>query len=246
MKKIWLVLLSVGILLLASFAGCSQADPKELYQGAVDKMNELEEIDMEMNMDMSMSVLGETMNFVMDSHIQTVAEEFLMESNVEIPGQGSVATNVYYTGGYLYLDTQGQQIKVAASLDDAMSMLDTEDLSIGEDIEIVQDIEAETENGVTTLHFTIDGSQMTDFVTDQTASLQDGESMEGVTVNEVTGTMTLNSDGYATELTLDMPFSMTVEGETITVQMTMELIYHNPGQPVTMSFPDFSSYVEAA
>ena len=52
MKKKWFVLLSVGILLLASFAGCSQADPKELYQGAVDKMNELEEIDMEMNMDM--------------------------------------------------------------------------------------------------------------------------------------------------------------------------------------------------
>ena len=116
MKKKCFVLISVGILLLASFAGCSQTDPKELYQGAVDKMNELDEVDMEMNMNMSMSVLGETMNFVMDSHIQTVAEEFLMESNVEIPGQGSVATNVYYTGGYLYLDTQGQQIKVAASL----------------------------------------------------------------------------------------------------------------------------------
>ena len=58
--------------------------------------------------------------------------------------------------------------------------------------------------------------------------------------------MCIRDSGYATELTLDMPFSMTVEGETITVQMTMELIYHNPGQPVTMSFPDFSSYVEAA
>ena len=137
---------------------------------------------------------------------------------MEIPGQGSAVTNVYYTDGYLYLDTQGQQIKAAASLEDAMSMLDTEDLSIGEDLEIVQELKAETENDVTTLYFTIDGSQMTDFVTDQTASLQDGESMEGVTVEEVTGTMKLNRDGYATELTLDMPFSMTVEGETITVQ----------------------------
>lgn len=246
MKKKWFILLSVGILLLSSFTGCSQTDPKELYQGAVDKMNKLEQVDMEMNMNMSMSALGETMNIVMDSHIQTAAEEFLMESSVEIPGQGSAVTNVYYTDGYLYLDTQGQQIKAAASLEDAMSMLDTEDLSIGEDLEIVQELKAETENDVTTLYFTIDGSQMTDFVTDQTASLQDGESMEGVTVGEVTGTMTLNRDGYATELTLDMPFSMTVEGETIEVQMTMELVYHNPGQPVTMSFPDFSSYVEAA
>ena len=84
MKKKWFILLSVGILLLSSFTGCSQTDPKELYQGAVDKMNKLEQVDMEMNMNMSMSALGETMNIVMDSHIQTAAEEFLMESSVEI------------------------------------------------------------------------------------------------------------------------------------------------------------------
>ena len=138
----------------------------------------------------------------------------------------------------------GEKIKVASTLEDAMSMANTTTGPLEEDI--IQNIQATKENGVTTLSFSVDGTKMTDYVESQMAVMQDMTDMGEIAIGEVTGVMKINEEGYPTEVTMELPYTMTIEGETITVDMSIEMAYNNPGQPVTMNFPDFSAFVEAA
>ena len=64
-------------------------------------------------------------------------------------------------------------------------------------------------------------------------------------MGDVTGTALVNKDGYIAQESMTMVMTMTVEGQEITLTLNMDAVYNNPGQAVTVDFPDLSDFVEA-
>ena len=213
MKK-FLALLTAAVLVVSMTACASQpSDPKALYKEAVAKTGKLESIDMSMKVTMDMTAAGESITVTTTTGIQldqsASTPKMAMKSNVEVPGQGNVELMMYYADGYIYLDSNGQKVKQAASSEDALS--GAAGMAV-EEIEekAFKDLKMETKDGVTTLTFTADGAQMTEYVQTLLASSQTVTSADELKISDVTGKVTVNKDQYITGMTMNIPLTMTV------------------------------------
>ena len=249
MKK-FLALLTAAVLVVSMTACASQpSDPKALYKEAVAKTGKLESIDVSMKVTMDMTAAGESITVTTTTGIQldqsASTPKMAMKSNVEVPGQGNVELMMYYADGYIYLDSNGQKVKQAASSEDALS--GAAGMAV-EEIEekAFKDLKMETKDGVTTLTFTADGAQMTEYVQTLLASSQTVTSADELKISDVTGKVTVNKDQYITGMTMNIPLTMTVSGQEFTCNLALDITYNNPGQPVNIDFPDFSEYTEIA
>lgn len=245
MKKILCAVLAAVLVLSA--AACAPADPKALYKEAVEKTGKLESIDMNLKytMDMSDGEESITITTTSDIKLDQSAEQpkMAMDMSMELPGQGAISLQMYFADGYLYMNSNGQKVKQAATEEDALS--GAAGMAV-EEIEekAFKDLKMETKDGVTTINFTADGVQMTDYIQTLLSSSQAVASAEGLVIEDVTGTITVNKDKYITGMTMDIPLTMTVSGQALTCRMSLEMSYENPGQPVNVTFPDFSDYTE--
>lgn len=249
MKK-FLALLTAAVLAVSMTACASQpSDPKALYKEAVAKTGKLESIDMDMKVTMDMTAAGENVTITTTTGIQldqsASTPKLAMKSNVEMPGQGNVELMMYYADGYLYLESNGQKIKQAASSEDALS--GAAGMAVEEiEEQAFKDLKMDTKDGVTTITFTADGAQMTEYVQTLLTSSQTVATADELKISDVTGTVTVNKDQYITGMTMNIPLTMTVSGQEVTCNMALEITYKNPGQPVNIDFPDFSEYTEIA
>ena len=65
-----------------------------------------------------------------------------------------------------------------------------------------------------------------------------------MTYDSMSGTMTVNEDGYMTSNNVSMAGTVDVEGTPVNFELQMGLTYNNPGQAVTVEIPDASEYIE--
>lgn len=249
MKKVISMLMAV--LMIVSMAACSGSgekenstgkDPKELYKEASEKMEKLEEMDTKMVMKMDMSAAGQSVTMNMDVDIQSSKDGLAMKMSMDAAGQ-NVDMNMWYKDNYLYMDVMGQKMKMASTEEDALA-------SAGgiamEEIEsdIIKDISAKTEGENTVITFTADGSKMLDYAMSLLSSSDAVAGAEDVQVKDVACSVTVNKDTYITKMTMNLPMTMKISGQSMEATIDLTMTYNNVGQPVNITFPDFSGYAE--
>lgn len=247
MKKWLYVLMSIGV--MAGAAGCGQKlDAREIYDAATEKSNQLTEMAMSTTTDMTMKQ-GEdslSMSMVMDMKmkgINTDSMEYLAEGTTTTLGQ-NVEMTMYYKDGYYYIDTAGQKIMYAMDVE-AMTeqILQSTEGSVSSDY--LTEITAEKEGDDTLLTFTADASQMSEYV-ESALSGMGSMGLGDITydIKEVSGEAVVNADGYFSSTDMKMVIDMTANGETISMDVTTNVVYENPGQAVEIAAPELEGYTE--
>ena len=151
---------------------------------------------------------------------------------------------MYYKDGYYYIDTAGQKIMYAMDVE-AMTeqILQSTEGSVSSDY--LTEITAEKEGDDTLLTFTADASQMSEYV-ESALSGMGSMGLGDITydIKEVSGEAVVNADGYFSSTDMKMVIDMTANGETISMDVTTNVVYENPGQAVEIAAPELEGYTE--
>ena len=242
MKKV----LSVFLIVLLFTSGCvKEKTHQEIYTEATEKMSQLKSSDISATMTFVMEAMGEKMTMAVDMDMKTImgGTNPQMESsmNMEMPEIGALDVVMYYTDGYMYAETMGVKYKMAVPVEEAMastvSLPDT-------GAELLKELTAEKTEAGKVLKFRADSAAMSEYMN----KMMSVSSVEGMTtgleyeLGDVTGSYTVNEEGYITEMNLTCQMNVDMMGEVVTADMQVQLIYNNPGQDVVIQFPDFTGY----
>ena len=114
-------------------------------------------------------------------------------------------------------------------------------------VEYMKDIQAKKDGDTTILTFSADPAKMDSYMKEMMESM--GGVMQGMdtaqfTIKTVEGDLTLNKEGYYTNMKMTMDMDMTMQGETIGLKMEMTAEVHDPGKTVEVTLPDTEGYQE--
>ena len=245
MKRILMWLLVVTM--MYSMIGCAkEPTPEEVYIAAFEKVNALTDLDTEMDMTLVMAVQGETMEMGVEAALlmenpQSEGMKLAMDMKMDMLGN-SIDLTSYYADGYYLMELLGQKIKYKMPMEEAM---DQAVMMQEVAIDLLSEITMTEENGVRILQYTVDTSKMMgEYMEDYMATLGMTGLEENVTYENIVGTMKVNEEGYPTEVTMEMAFTTETEGVLIDCDVMMEMVYNDPGHPVTVEIPDVSEYIE--
>lgn len=249
MKKILSIVLSMMMVL--SLIGCGKkVDAKALYDEASKKVSEMSSMDMDYDMSMTMTQGEETIDMTMSMNMKmdgmnTENMQYLATGKTSAMGQ-DMDMQMYYADGYYYMETMGQKMKYAMDIPSLMEQINQSVEGANMDSSYMKEISAKADGDNQILTFTADASKMDAYVQDVMSAMGSAANMEGVTytIKEVSGETVVNKDGYFTTSKIKMVMEMTVQGETMNVNMDMTGIYNNPGQPVTITAPSLDGYTE--
>lgn len=255
MKKKNLKLLSAALVctgMLTCFTGCGEKekDPFTVYNEASKKTSELKSLEAAVDMNLNMDVQGISMEIpmTMDMKLENMNTQDMildMKMSMEVMGQ-SMDMNSYYTDGYYYLDSEGSQIKYAMDLEDIKEQISVASVQTDLKKEDFKEITLEDKDDVQTLTYTIDGKSMSETANSALGSLSGmlGDTDMNMEMQDVKGTATVNKDGYISAMQMELPLSLSVEGQDMTLNIDMDITYNNPGSEVKVELPDLSSYEE--
>ena len=252
--SVWMIV----VVMLVGLVGCAkEPTAEEVYAAAFEKMNALTSMDAEMDMDIAMKMAApmdgevETIHvemaadFVME-HINT--EDMRMDMKMKMGLMGvDIEMQTYYADGYYLMEMYGQKLKYPMDLKEAMSqtaMVQEVALDAMSEMTMIE----EGDNRVIT--FTVDGTKLKEGYMDDYLStmegmgLADASATDSLNYEAMSGTMTVNKEGYPTAATMNMTFTMKVEGTEIAYEAAVEIVYNNPGQDVSVEIPDTSEYME--
>lgn len=268
MRKVLTALLCAGLVLSATACGGSsdtpatqaqgagteaateaaKPDPKEVYSEASKKNAGLTSMDIVMDMNMDMSVEDESMTIAMEMAMKadgynTDDIKCLITNKTSADGE-EIEMTMFYTDGYYYMDAMGQKFKYAMDAADMSEQAAASSTGLDVDVSWMEDISMEEQGEDKLIQFTGDPEKMGDFVDELMASA--GTGMEGMemTLKSVKGECLVNADGYlkSEKLVLELEFS--IEDQTASMVMDMDITYNNPGQPVTVEIPSTDGYTE--
>ena len=245
-------IIAVSALLAMSMAGCAKKkDPKELYTEAIKKNQELSSMDMSSVVKMTMSQGEETIDVDVDMDIQmadvnTDKMKYVAKGSTSLMGQ-SIETSMFYTDGYYYMDMMGQKMKYAMDMDKLMEQVKQTTDNGNLNVEYMKDIQAKKDGDTTILTFSADPAKMDSYMKEMMESM--GGMMPGMdtaqfTIKTVEGDLTLNKEGYYTNMKMTMDMDMTMEGQTVTVNLDGDVGIADPGQPVDVPVPNVAEYTD--
>lgn len=263
MKKFLSVLLSV--MLVLSMVGCGNGQEKEpvkekpkdakvLLEEATEKMEGIADMDFSMLMDMNMEMAGETVAMQMEMGVQVQDQgketmKMAMPMTMNMPSQGvTMEMNMYYTEGYYYMDMLGTKMK--APMDVAEMMEGMKDGTSAADISTdgMKELTLEEKEDTYVISFVGDTEKMLEYSKSVMESMQSMNGLEStdITLDDITGTITLDKEGHVKEQVVDMKMTMTVEGEAVATTVKTTITYNSIGEGVTVELPDLSEYQETS
>lgn len=245
----------LGIFILACFliVGCSQKEsPADMYKMVKDALkvtNEADGINMEFDMtiDMKVDEQAETMKIAGSMLMDLSTPEkvkYKMNMGMDMAGQ-TIEVLQYYNDGYLYVDMFGMKIKQEMSKEVALLQAETLNSTKQEFSEdLYKDAKLTKSGDDTVITMEVDGEMMSE----ESANLLEQFNMGAlVGVNMEYGKVSIksviNRDGAMSEQTLVLPVTISANGETVEMVMTMATKFKDIGQPVVVDFPDFSEFV---
>ena len=202
-------------------------------------------------MDSSKMAIKGNINMAFDP---TVAEQMGMSAD-----EAKISTPIeyYYTDGYYYMNMEGLKVKLPLSFEDVMGETagltgSTVTAAASEPICLLKDIgRISSSDGPTTYTLTYAGSAMSGLM-EQVMSMVDttgvtGDTsalVPGMTLDDTTISITVQN-GAMTAMKTTLNMGMEIEGQTMSMAMTLDVSNIRSGNGVTVTLPsDLSSYQE--
>lgn len=156
-----------------------------------------------------------------------------------ITDEGEV--NQYYANGYLYTDESGEKIKYKMKQDEMLELMNY-DVYLNLDSGRLATLESTKKNQDTVYSF----SAMTETVGDYADMILEGVQEEHqVEIITIQGTMEVEEHQHMVQRNLQTVYMVQKDGRKQACIMTSEASFHNPGETVVVTMPDFSLYKEA-
>lgn len=232
------------------------------YTDASSKMNNATKMDLTANIAADVAMDGtKIVDLTMPLNIKVDADlENMDQSQIAMTGtvtvnmsesmveQGAPATinqdiAYYYTDGVYYMNMGGQKFKMDMSVEDVMAQLgDLTGMQSSEPLCLIESID-ESGNDMTV---TYSSSGMNALVNSVLANMgMDISSMDvQIKFENVSSKVTI-ANGDIKNMDLSMQMSMTVEGQSITMNMTMDYTVNGLGDSVQITLPsDLDTYVD--
>lgn len=205
-------------------------------QAELQDMHTISDIDMNVSaMGISMPV-AMTLDALVKSSGQTDMQ-MQMDMSVEMLGM-TMDLASYYAEGWMYMDVLGTKAKTELPVEDALSQQMQLDLS-GLDAESLQDLTMEDgEDGAKVLHFTVDGQLLNDSIQQITGEMGQDMSTATLGVCDITLTVgkdgyfrqmdctlpiTMESDGSAADMDLTMSTQFVDPGQPVEIEAPADL-----------------------
>lgn len=247
--KRFLTLMLCGIM-ACSMAACGKKQtPQEIYDAAQKKNSELTSMDMTANSTVNMKQQGLDMTQTVKSDIKidnlnTEKMRYLMTGTTSIAGQFLDMT-IFYVDGYYYMETAGQKIKVAMDMAGITKQIQ-QNTSISQFSSAdLQELTATSSGKNQVLTYKIDPAKVSDLMDSVYETMGIDKSISGdMKINEMSGEATVNDKGFYTAMKSYMKLDMTVQGETINMEVTMDSVINNPGQAVEVTLPSTEGFEE--
>jgi len=245
------IAVSLALALAMGLCACGKkASVEDIYTAALEKQNELTDMNVKIEEKASMSYSGETVdiNMNMDCKVHDAkSEDMAMDLSMEMSSMGTtLEIQMYYADGYCLMEMMGQKMKYPMSADEAMEEGGTVGLF---DVSKLSELKAEEgQGGDTKLTFTVDTSKLTDedALVGQVKEMLETSGLSGSSLSytAANGSMTVNKDGYISAMDMHLDCTMDIDGESIDMTMDITVTYDNPGAAVEVEIPDASEYTE--
>ena len=255
-KKIFAI--GLAIMLVFAMAGCGNDDqggqtPYQMVNAAEDKLNAADSVAYNMDVEMTITVPGEenaeesiSMKMTGDARQEKVGENlynlaYNMTTDMSSMGLGSVDMEMYYTDGYMYYNTPAyeQKYKVPMDMETALKEANSSALEdITEDMILESSATAEGDGQV--VNMLLDGTKMTDVVTDMMGDMSgfvSGTEAPNITIANVPYVVHLDADGNLTSLNTVVEMTLNIEGQEMKMGMNLTMDVTAVGN-VPVDLPD--------
>lgn len=257
MKRKYLLLTS-GVVLwtgLAALTGCGQKkDPYTVYTEATQKTSELTSMESTSETTISLAAeeagLNMDIDMNMDIKISGIGSDSVLadiDMTIDMMGE-STSVKSYYKDGYYYYGDSSNGVKYPMDIEELESqILSASTQALNE--EDFKEISMEKKDKEYLLTYTINGDSMNEILDSLLSSVPDLASLTDLgmelEMSDVSGTSTVNKDGYFTKAVLTIPMSMDIAGQSLSLEITNSNTYVDPGKEVTVELPDdLDSYQE--
>lgn len=263
MKRNLLALFLV-LVMLFTLVACGKDDVNEttafaLIDAATKKTQALDSAEMDMTMNMSMDMMGVSMDIPITYNIkgvglQSSSPNLEMVMSMTMFGM-AVEMDIYVENGYYYMSYMGETMKYKAedAADyDAMAQVNAMYGDLTADL-LKDTAITKNADGSKTVKLTLDSETFKkvfkDLVDRTGNSAAEGATIKSITISNANVEITVNKDGYIDTYKVDFDMSMTMDvlGESYSTSVGVDATvqYKNPGTNVTVTPPDgYQNYPE--
>lgn len=251
--RLFATLLAAALVLGAT--GCSSdagADAKEQFQQIQEASAEMTDYDCNISTTTSLIVEDQTVETLTNMRVQVTGANteqmvMAMTGTTEVSGQ-EVEMNSYYSDGYMYMDTMGMQYKMPMDIEDAIAQLESSSGLMDQAMDAYQNVTVEEVDGNRVFTYSADPAKLSDLVAETVNATSQSMGIDAsqleMAITEMSGTVTVDDNNVLLGQTASMVYTMTVEGQTMTMETSMDSTTNNPGEPVVIELPDLSTYQE--
>ena len=235
--------------LALTVAGCSSGtSAEEQFRQINEVNNQLTDSDNSVTTRTTISAGGESYDTITDIRIKVTGintESMVMAMDYTIGmGDESYEMASYYTDGYMYTSTLGMLYRMPMDLESAMEQLQGNTNLLEETMDAYQNITLKKDGGNRVFTYEANPQKLNDLVNEtiQSTAASTGLAADDIqmTSTEMTGTVTADKNDLILSQTAHMVYTMTLDGEEMTAEITMEATANNPGEPVVIELPDLS------
>ncbi|MGI6181054.1 MAG: DUF6612 family protein [Agathobaculum sp.] len=202
-------------------------------------------MDMQMPMSMKMDINTSKMDsskIAMTGSTKITLDPSMVEQGE--PNTMDMPIEYYYTDGYYYMNMGGEKVKMAMSFDDAMAQLgDMTEMQSAEPICLIDAIQ--TAGGTTTITYSDAGMNgLVESVIGQMGIADPAAQDVAIKMENVKCSAQVKN-GKLSAMNVSMTMSVTAEGQTIEMDMTVESKINALGNQVKVTLPsDLNTYQE--
>lgn len=229
---------------LLGITGCGKKDPYTAYKEASQKTSDLDSLDAAADITMTMSASGQNFDISMHSDmklsgINTEAPLADIAITIDMLGQ-SMTMSTYYTDGYYYAQNGDSKLKYAMEPAILKSEISASSMQTDLKKDDFKEISLEKKEADNLITFILYGDSMNDMVNSTLGTLGGilDSSEISMQIDDVSGTASINKDGYFTNMAMQLPIAMTMSGQDISLDMGINVAYTDPGEDILVELPD--------